>query len=71
MELNMNKVCIVEDENIIARDLEFSLKLNGYNVCSIVNNIDDALYVAKCLQPRYFLMDINLGGNIDGIKIAE
>lgn len=67
----MNKICIVEDEWLIAKDLQYNLVMNGFNVCSIVDNFDDALYIAKQHKPSFFIMDINLDGDVDGIQIAE
>jgi len=67
----MNNICIVEDEKLIALDLKVSLESEGFDVCSIVDNFEDALFCAEYFNPHFFLMDVNLAGEIDGIHIAE
>ena len=41
------KILIVEDENIVAMDLQSRLKNLGHIVCSVVNNGDDAIQKAS------------------------
>lgn len=65
------KIMIVEDEMIIARDLEMSLKNMGYIVTSIVNSGEDAITSAKTEEPDLVLMDIVLQGEIDGTEAAN
>lgn len=67
----MNTVCIVEDEILIALDLECMLTENGYTVCSIACDHTSALKAAEEYKPDLFLMDIHVLGDIDGIQIAE
>jgi len=67
---NLKTICIVEDEVLIAQDLEFLLEENGHDVCSIACDCKSALKAAEDFKPDYFLMDINVLGDIDGIEIA-
>ncbi|MCU0552143.1 MAG: ATP-binding protein [Leptolyngbya sp. Prado105] len=65
------RVLIVEDESIIALDIQTSLQLAGYQVVSIAATAEEALYDAAHLQPDLVLMDIRLHGEMDGVDTAE
>src|SRR6056297_605360 len=65
------KILIVEDERIIALDLKKRLERFGFNSPDIVSNGEDALEAAKSIHPDIILMDIMLGGPIDGIDAAK
>jgi YesN/AraC family two-component response regulator len=67
----MYKVCIVEDERVIALDLMQVLYANGCTVCTIADNFNDAVKAAMDFQPDLFIMDINLAGDLDGIDAAS
>lgn len=70
MENNIN-VYIVEDESIVAKDIQNSLKKLGYNVLGISNNGVDAIKNIVDLEPNIVLMDIMIKGNMTGIEVAE
>jgi len=63
-------VMIVEDEAIIARDLRGKLGQLGYNVTMVADNGEDAVRAANEVRPDIVLMDIMLGGGMDGIEAA-
>jgi PAS domain S-box-containing protein len=63
-------VLLVEDEAIIAADLQGHLQQMGYTVLDIVNAGEEAVQVAATLQPDLILMDIGLAGAMDGIAAA-
>ncbi|MBT3225031.1 MAG: PAS domain S-box protein [Deltaproteobacteria bacterium] len=65
------KILIVEDEAIIAMELESQLRRLGYEVTSIVDTGDDAINKAEEDRPDLILMDIRLKGDKDGIDTAE
>ena len=65
------RVLIVEDEALIAMDLERRLINLGYNVVSVVDNHDDALVAFKQERPDIVLMDINLANSKNGIEVAK
>jgi DNA-binding LytR/AlgR family response regulator len=67
---NIN-VYIVEDESIVAKDIQNSLKKLGYNVLGISNNGEDALKNISELEPDIVLMDIMIKGGMTGIDVAE
>ena len=63
-------IMIVEDETIIAMELEAKLKLMGYDVCGKARNFDTAIKMAEEKHPDLILMDINLGSGKNGIETA-
>ncbi|MBI5053387.1 MAG: response regulator [Chloroflexi bacterium] len=64
-------VLIVEDENIIALDLKRILIRSGYAVSHIANSGDEALAAVAAAPPDAVLMDIGLGGEMDGIQTSQ
>ena len=62
---------IVEDERIVAKDIEYSLKTLGYKVTGIASTGENALQKVKENRPDLVLMDIRLKGGMDGIEAAE
>jgi CheY-like chemotaxis protein len=66
----MKKILIVEDEVIIAEDLEMTLKNNGFQVCAIVATGEDAVLKTNELNPDLIIMDIRLDDEMDGIEAA-
>lgn len=65
------RLVIVEDEIIVALDLKTRLQLLGYEVVGVFNAGEDGLNGVEELKPDLILMDIGLGGRIDGIQAAE
>ncbi|MCK6548405.1 response regulator [Myxococcota bacterium] len=64
------RILIVEDEGIIARDIQRQLLDLGYDPVDIAVDGDDAVAIAGRLRPHLALMDINLAGETDGIEAA-
>jgi DNA-binding LytR/AlgR family response regulator len=64
-------VLVVEDESIVAKDIQNSLKKLGYTVPSVENSGEDAIDAASQYRPDLILMDIMLKGDISGIDAAE
>lgn len=63
-------ILIVEDESIVAKDIQHSLKKLGYNVLGICSTGEDAINSAKDLKPDLVLMDIMLKGEMNGVEAA-
>lgn len=61
---------IVEDEVLVARDIKSRLTRMGYEVVATASKGEQAIDMAVTLEPDLILMDINLGGEIDGITAA-
>ena len=69
--VNTLSVLIVEDENIIARDLSRIMKKFGYNIADVVSSGEEVITRAIELEPTLILMDIKLNGKMTGIEAAE
>jgi PAS domain S-box-containing protein len=67
----MTRILIVEDESIVAKDVEKRLKSLGYTVCATVSSGRKALQKVEKEHPDLVLMDIVLKGDMDGIETAE
>lgn len=65
------RVLIVEDESIIALDIQTSLQAAGYQVVSIAATAEEAIQDTAHLQPDLVLMDIRLDGEMDGVETAK
>ncbi|MBW4563199.1 MAG: response regulator [Mojavia pulchra JT2-VF2] len=65
------RVLVVEDEYILAINLQESLESLGYRVVDIADSAEAAIEKANKLRPNLILMDIRLRGEMDGIQAAE
>ncbi|MBI2440758.1 MAG: response regulator [Lentisphaerae bacterium] len=65
------RILIVEDESIVAKDIESSLTGLGYTVAGIVALGEEAVELSGVLKPDLILMDVMLKGAMDGIAAAE
>lgn len=63
-------ILIVEDDFLIAADVESSLKAAGFDVCGIAASADEAISLAKAHNPALVIMDIRLMGKRDGVDAA-
>jgi CheY-like chemotaxis protein len=69
--MNNEKILIVEDEKIIALDLQRRLERFGYSVVGMAADGAEAISLAKDRSPDIILMDIMLAGGLDGIEAAK
>jgi|SRR6476661_1286297 len=65
------RALIVDDEFLIAFDLEASMHELGFEVCSVASNERDAKELAMGNPPDVVLMDVYLGGTRAGIETAR
>jgi two-component system, response regulator PdtaR len=65
------RILIVEDECIIAIDLQNSLESLGYDVPAVAASGEEAIRLAAEFQPDLMLMDIVLEGKMDGVEAME
>ena len=65
------QIMIVEDELIVAKNIEISLRKAGYEVPAIVSSGEEAIQQAGQLRPNLILMDIRLQGEMLGVEAAE
>jgi len=65
------RILIVEDEAVVALDIEERLRRQGYDVVGIADSADDAVAAAATLRPDLVLMDVQLRDGVDGVTAAE
>jgi diguanylate cyclase (GGDEF)-like protein len=63
-------ILLVEDEGVIARDLEDTLTRLGYRVSGVASEGAEAIEMARELHPQLVVMDVSLRGEVDGIEAA-
>ena len=69
--LARKRVMIVEDEALIALDLERRLARLGFEVAGVADNLEDAVALYTSTLPDLVLMDIFIRGPADGIDTAR
>lgn len=67
----MIRILVVEDEYIIAVNLQENLEALGYTVIDLASSAEESIVKATTLRPDLVLMDIRLQGEKDGIQAAE
>jgi PAS domain S-box-containing protein len=65
------KILVVEDESLIADEIESALRELGYEVLGRATSADEAIREVADSRPDLVLMDIRLRGLRDGIQTAE
>ena len=65
------RILIVEDEALVAFNLDRRLTRLGYSVVGRVATGDEAIHSAMTLYPHVVLMDIHLRGEMDGVEAAQ
>jgi CheY-like chemotaxis protein len=65
------QILVVEDEAIVAVDIQNTLKRLGYEVPAIAFSGEEALKKAEELHPDLVVMNIEIRGAMDGIAAAQ
>ena len=65
------RILVVEDECIVALDIQDRLESLGYEVPATVASGERAIEQAGALGPDLVLMDIQLQGRMDGVEAAD
>ena len=65
------RILIVEDENIVAKDIENIVKNLGYIPVDITHTGKKAIEIVEEKKPDIVLMDIKLKGSMSGIEAAD
>jgi len=65
------RILVVEDEAVVARDLQTRLTRLGYTIVDTTARGDSAIVLAEKHNPDLVLMDIRLQGEMDGIAAAH
>jgi DNA-binding NarL/FixJ family response regulator len=61
---------VVEDNYIMATEIEAALIEAGFNVVGVSATADEAVSMAAALRPSLVIMDIHLSGKRDGVDAA-
>jgi DNA-binding LytR/AlgR family response regulator len=69
--MSKNNILVVEDESIVSKDIQQSLKKLGYNIVGAASTGERAIELANETKPDLVLMDIMLKGDMSGIETAE
>jgi two-component system cell cycle sensor histidine kinase/response regulator CckA len=67
----MAAILVVEDERVVARDIQESLLRMGYDVIGTAASSTECLAHAAERRPDLVLMDIRIEGALDGIETAR
>src|SRR4051794_32514488 len=70
MNMSAARILIVEDEAVVAKDLQHRLRKLGYDVPVTAATGESAITRAAELHPQLVLMDVRLKGQMDGIEAA-
>jgi DNA-binding NtrC family response regulator len=62
---------VVEDESIVASDVQHSIRRIGHEVAGWATTAQEAISLAEEVAPDLVLMDIRLKGEVDGIAAAD
>lgn len=65
------KILIIEDESIVAKDIEAILEKAGFKVVGIASNVKKAIILFRQYLPDLVISDIKLGTSADGIEIMS
>ena len=66
-----NRILVVEDESIVARDVRNMLVGLGYEVAGVVPSGEEAVEKARETQPDLALVDVILQGEMSGVEAAD
>ena len=66
-----SKILIVEDEGIVAFNLQQRLQHMGYRITGLAESGAEGLALVSRERPDLVLMDIHIKGDMDGIELAR
>ena len=65
------RLLVVEDEAILAMNIENKVLQLGYQVTGVTDSGSEAIRLVDEIRPDLVLMDIKLKGKLDGVETAE
>ncbi|WP_163338026.1 response regulator [Desulfopila sp. IMCC35008] len=71
MRNNSKKILIVEDEALVGMMLARMVESHGFCVCDVVGTGEEAVAAYHSHDPGVILMDVSLGGSMDGIDAGR
>src|SRR5207249_3205124 len=69
--MTKTQILVVEDEHIVAKDIQLRLQALGYHIPAVASSGEEALQKAEEIRPDLVLMDIRLKGPMNGVEAAE
>ncbi|MCS6959995.1 MAG: ATP-binding protein [Pseudanabaenaceae cyanobacterium SKYGB_i_bin29] len=69
--MNKPAILIVEDEAVVAMDIENTICRLGYTLFGSVTTAEEALCLVEQNKPNLVLCDIRLAGEMDGVTLSE
>ncbi|MCI0605509.1 response regulator [bacterium] len=64
------KILIVEDELLVAENIKEILQLKGYKAIEVLSSAEETVENFRAVGPDLIIMDVHLGGTLDGIHAA-
>jgi two-component system, response regulator PdtaR len=64
------RILVVEDDFLVAAEIENALSDAGFDVAGIAASADEAVELAQARRPALVVMDVRLAGERDGIHAA-
>ncbi len=64
-------ILVVEDEGVVAMDIQRCLTEAGLEVIAVAASAQDAILETERMKPDLVLMDIRIQGDLDGVETAE
>ena len=64
------RILVVEDDFLIATEMETALYEAGFDVAGVAASADEAVELAEAQNPALAVIDVRLGGERDGIDAA-
>lgn len=71
MRESEKKILIVEDEALVGMMLSRKVQSHGFFVCEVVGTGEEAVKASRTHDPGVILMDVSLGGRMDGIEAGR
>ncbi|PYV91536.1 MAG: hybrid sensor histidine kinase/response regulator [Acidobacteria bacterium] len=65
------RILVVEDEGIVAEDIQYRLENLGYAVPAVASSGEEAMKIAAETRPDLVLMDVVLKGTMNGVEAAK
>jgi DNA-binding LytR/AlgR family response regulator len=69
--MSKTRILVVEDESIVAKDIQRTLEKLGYEVPATASSAESAFQKLEEVEPDLVFLDIKLKGEQDGVHIAE
>lgn len=69
--MTKGRILLVEDEGVVALDVEQRLAQLGYSVVGVADSAAVAIELVRAHTPELVLMDIRIRGGLDGVDLAR